>query len=280
MVFSGARIRRSRVRFNAIRKQSAELSEQRRYLLSANVEFTLSENIPNSDFSNQGELIIDGSNSTPETEEDASITVSELNEKISQIPKSLRNEFWVWGILQTSGSSRLTRVQYESVRRLLMRATEKNLRIANIHHNSSVWESLPHGRTLERTNHDFIMRQLCVRSETLRNVRLDLTKRGTHALSWNQDNFPTTELVYVSPLEYAAADMSNPLLFRLMKEQVPFSSNEFDLRGSPENATVVKARPWVFVEDSWISVNEMGKSYPLEYAENADSVSTKISVQY
>ncbi len=145
-------------------------------------------------------------------------------------PVRILSEGEMWGLLQCAGLRRLTRDSCESVRRY---------RFLFIIPKVDVRPGMkpPSYRTISRTLRPTVLRKLAI--------------RATH-LKYSSDG-----LQYVSPIEYAIQEFANPVFWYIFQRMSVYEELDgtVDLRGSAEDANVVRSKAWFYGPPQWFNTD-------------------------
>lgn len=179
-------------------------------------------------------------------------------------------QFVLWSLLQTNGSRKLSVDQYNSLRSLLSADSESNV---GCDEEKATKSSLPHYRTLSRTLRPFVLNELCVLSRTVK-LPVDLKRTGARLCRNFSRSEPMTLVQYVSPLEYAVADVQNRFFLSENREAGVYSDefDRFDVRFCSENAPIVQNRERFYGEPNWFEEDHDGVATPISSIQSSDAV--------
>ncbi len=166
---------------------------------------------------------------------------------------SLKFKSWkvLWGLLVSSGSTKLTRFQYQAMRmvcdafRSMSTGPSVSWKADNMRENDFSNEnihitSLPHFATLSSTYKRVLYNHLTVKM-TDDVVNVDTRKAGARASTYGEDGRPQTSIRFVRPSEYARMDMATPAVFSEMCK-TSLSNQSNNERNCIDNIPVVAAR--------------------------------------
>lgn len=125
----------------------------------------------------------------------------------------------LWGLIMITGTKRMTKEQYQSVRSLVMSlASSFQQLVADDAINPATSRllnaaaKLPHYTTLHRAYRSHLYAQLSPRSICIQ-MPVNLSRRGARADPCQTGNSPTISGLLTLPSEYARADLASPTVF-------------------------------------------------------------------
>lgn len=202
----------------------------------------------------------------------------------------------LWSLLKTQGSQQMTDVQYRSVVRLSSTmGTSCDARIRMLVDSYALaprqkkdlltaltdvlvsTHRLPNMNTVHSTILPVILRKLAVRASLI-NAPFDASKAGAKADGCVDG---TRCLEYVSPLDYAVADVANPVFFSELRcgGRAIQRAASMDLRGCAEDAPIVAARSWFYGAPQAFEDDSSADGTPITYAEAGDVVAVQLIPQ-
>ncbi len=202
----------------------------------------------------------------------------------NSMPLKIGNWRVLWGLLMTTGSYKMTRLQYHA-----MRTLANTLECLNsggswktaVH---SGWnelslpgamKSLPHYSTICKNYKPMLHKYLTVRATDI-SVPINSRKAGARPSSYSANGIPETQIRVVLPSEFARADVATSAVFRLMRdaslavEDEPNSQRGRTFRDEcVDNWPIVAARKFFYGSSTTISVDNRDDC---EFAEVEDTI--------
>lgn len=178
----------------------------------------------------------------------------------------------LWSVIMLSGTRRLTRQLYDSIRRLASRISVRVSSAARSAGGAALSStdlkkifSIPDYKTIRKVYRRVVYRRLAVRTKTARNLPINWRAAGVADSHVTLSGTFSGSVRYVPPSQYARADLACPEVFEAMRSgslkghRDAAGDSSYEPPPSSlclDSLPLVRARPWFYCPTSHVSVDE------------------------